>query len=175
MEDKELIARVRHGDSRLFSVIVGRYSGEIFSRVLSLVKREDLAQEVTQQTFIRVYTRLDDWRGGNLHSWIITIAMHIALNALDAERRHRTEDLDERAAQKEDSYSDEHEELLRRMERAIAELQPNDQAIIRLHYDEGKKADDIAQELKMTKSNVLVRLHRIREQLKKKISYGNDK
>lgn len=175
MEDKELITRIRHGDSRLFSVIVGRYSGEIFSKVLSLVRREDMAQEVAQEAFIRVYTRLDDWRGENLHSWIVTIAMHIALNALDKERRHRTEGLDGMAAQREDSFSDEHEELLGKMEQAISELPPNDQTIIRLHYYEGKKTDDIAKVLNMTKSNVLVRLHRVREQLKKKINDGNNR
>lgn len=93
----------------------------------------------------------------------------------DKERRHRTESIDGRTIIHENSFSDEREELIRRMEKAIGELPPNDREIIRMHYYENRKADDIASKLKMSKSNVLVRLHRIRGQLKKKISYGNDK
>lgn len=65
--------------------------------------------------------------------------------------------------------------MLQRLEAAINELQPNDQAIVRLHYYEKKKAEEVARKLNMTKSNVLVRLHRIREQLKKRLNDGNDK
>lgn len=175
MEDKELIARIRHGDSRLFAAVVRDHSAAIFSKVLSLVKRNDLAQEITQQTFIRVYSRLDDWRGQNLSSWITAIAMHLALNELDKERRHRTKAINENNAWQDNEYSEERELMLQSLEAAINELQPDDQAIVRLHYYEKKKAEEVARKLNMTKSNVLVRLHRIREQLKKRLNDGNDK
>ncbi len=175
MDDKELIMRIRHGDSRLFATVVEDHSAAVFSKVLSLVKRNDLAQEITQQTFIRVYSRLDDWRGQSLSAWITTIAMHLALNALDKERRHRAETLDERATCQSEEYSEERELMLQRLETAVNELQPNDRAIVRLHYYEKRKVDVVAGKLGMTKSNVLVRLHRIREQLKRKLSDGYDK
>lgn len=175
MGEKEIIERIRHGDSRLFATVVKGYSAEIFSKVLALVKREDLAQEITQQAFVRVYTRLEDWRGQSLNAWITAIAMHLALNALDKERRRHTEEFDDRVVSQTEEYSEEHELLLQRLEKAIEELQPNDRAIVRMHYYEKRKADDIASKLDMSKSNVLVRLHRIREQLKKKLNDGNDR
>lgn len=175
MDDKELIMRIRHGDSRLFATVVESHSAAVFSKVLSLVKRNDLAQEITQQTFIRVYSRLDGWRGQSLSVWITAIAMHLALNALDKERRHRTETLDERTACQGEEYSDERELMLQRLELAVSQLRPTDRAIVRLHYYEKRKVDVVADRLGMTKGNVLVRLHRIREQLKRKLSDGNDK
>lgn len=175
MDDKELIMRIRHGDSRLFATVVESHSAAVFSKVLSLVKRNDLAQEITQQTFIRVYSRLDDWRGQSLSAWITAIAMHLALNALDKERRHRMETLDERTACQGEEYSDERELMLQRLEFAVSQLCPTDRAIVRLHYYEKRKVDVVADRLGMTKGNVLVRLHRIREQLKRKLSDGNDK
>lgn len=172
MGEKEIIEQIRQGDTRLFASVVKSHSAEIFSKVLALVKREDLAQEITQQAFVRTYTRLDDWRGQSLKTWITTIAMHLALNALDKERRHRKEELDENAPRQAEEYSEERELLLQRLEKAINELQPNDQAVIRLHYYEKRKTEEIASRLNMSKSNVLVRLHRIREQLKKKLNNG---
>lgn len=173
MNDRELIARILRGDHRLFANIVEAHSGKVFSQVLGLVKREDMAQEITQQTFVRVYMRLGDWRGERLGAWIMPIAMHLALNAIDKERRRRTEELGDQPL-RQDEYSEEHEQLLQRLEEAIDGLPANDRAIVRLHYYEKMKAEDVAAKLGMTKSNVLVRLHRIREQLKKKIGNGND-
>lgn len=175
MDDKELIMRIRHGDSRLFAKVVKANSAAVFSKILSLVKRNDLAQEITQQTFIRVYSRLDDWHGQSLSAWITTIAMHLALNALDKERRYRTETLDERTSCQSEEYSEERELMLQRLEATINELQPNDRAIVRLHYYEKRKVEVIADRLGMTKGNVLVRLHRIREQLKRKLSDEDNK
>lgn len=154
MEDREIIERIRHGDTRLFATVVKSHSAVIFSQVLSLVKREDMAQEITQQTFVRVYTRLDDWRGQSLGAWITAIAMHLALNVLDKERRRRTETLDEKTPSLSDEYSDEHEQLLQRLEEAIAALRATDQSIIRMHYYEKRKVEDIASRLGMSKSNV---------------------
>lgn len=175
MGEKEIVERIRHGDTRLFATVVKSHSAGIFAKGLSLVKREDLAKEITQQAFVRVYTRLGDWRGQSLNAWITAIAMHLALNALDKERRRRTEELDEEALHQAEEYSEEHELLLQRLENSISELPTNDQDIVRLYYYEKRKTDNIASKLGMSKSNVLVRLHRIREQLKKKLSDGNDR
>ena len=67
-----------------------RYGGMIFSKAIGIVRSDELAAEVVQQTFIRAYDRLDTWSGRQLGPWLVTIAMHTALNLLDKERRRRT-------------------------------------------------------------------------------------
>ena len=52
------------------------------------------------------------------------------------------------------------------MEAAIAELSEQDQQLLRLHYYEQQKTADIARRTGLSQSNVLVKLHRIRERLK---------
>ena len=74
-----------------------------------------------------------------------------------------------------DNYSDEHERRLQAMEEAIGRLPELDRNIIRLHYYKQKKAQEIAATLGLSANNVLVKLHRIREQLKKQINYERDK
>ena len=90
MTDRELANKVLHdNDQRCFAEIVRRYSGIVFSKTLSVVRREELAKEVTQQTFIRAYERLAYWRNDSLGPWLTTIAIHTALNELERERRAR--------------------------------------------------------------------------------------
>lgn len=164
MTDRELVNRVlndRHQQS--FAEIVSRYSGMVFSKALSVVHREELAKEVAQQTFIRAYERLAYWRKDSLGPWLAAIAMHLALNELERERRHA------QPVPATDDYDPDREALLQRMEQAIGQLPEQDQTIIRLHYYQQQKTDEIAQQTGLSQSNVLVRLHRIRERLRRSL------
>ena len=170
MED---LALVRHilssGDTRAFGQIMQRYGGMIFAKAIEIVRSDELAAEVVQQTFIRAYDRLDTWSGRQLGPWLVTIAMHTALNLLDKERRRRTvsfDDLQEADAPPDVGYSAEREAQLQQMERAIAQLPELDRQILDLHYYQKKTTADIARHTGLTQANVLVRLHRIRERLK---------
>ncbi len=162
MTDRELANKVLHEhNQQCFAEIVRRYSGMVFSKALGIVKREELAKEIAQQTFVRAYERLAYWRGDSLGPWLAAIAMHLALNELEHEKRlvQSVPDTDE--------YDPEREVLLQRMEQAIELLPEQDRQIIRLHYYEQKKTDEIARFTGLTQTNVLVRLHRIRQRLRR--------
>ena len=164
MTDRELVNRVlRDGHQQSFAEIVSRYSGMVFSKALSVVHREELAKEVAQQTFIRAYERLAYWRKDSLGPWLAAIAMHLALNELERERRHA------HPVPATDDYDPDREALLQRMEQAIGQLPEQDQTIIRLHYYQQQKTDEIAQQTGLSQSNVLVRLHRIRDRLRRSL------
>ena len=197
MTDRELAAQVIQGHQQAFAEIVHRYSGMVFSKALGVMRTEEGAAEVTQQTFIRAYESLATWRGTELTPWLAAIAVHTALKLLDKERRRRTTSLDELppgtldAAGRvlasypsgrvlggfpsgrvlggfpaESSYSEEHEARLQQMEAAIATLSEADQQLLHLHYYERCSTADIAHRTGLSQSNVLVKLHRIRERLK---------
>ena len=197
MTDRELAAQVIQGHQQAFAEIVHHYSGMVFSKALGVMRTEEGAAEVTQQTFIRAYESLATWRGTELTPWLAAIAVHTALKLLDKERRRRTTSLDELppgtldAAGRvlasypsgrvlggfpsgrvlggfpaESSYSEEHEARLQQMEAAIATLPEADQQLLHLHYYERCSTADIAHRTGLSQSNVLVKLHRIRERLK---------
>lgn len=177
MEDKEIIERIiKHGDTKCYAEVVKRYSGTIYSKVLRLVKQPDMAKDITQQAFIRAYSNLDTWRGGALGGWINAIAMHLALNHLSKMQRQRTDSIEDKPLpDMSDDYSEERENMLSAMDRAIERLPEIDRQIIMLHYYKSKKTSEIATILNLSNSNVLVKLHRIREQLKKEIENERDK
>ena len=162
MTDRELANKVlREHNQQCFAEIVRRYSGMVFSKALGIVNREELAKEKAQQTLVRTYERLAYWRGDSLGPWLAAIAMHLALNELEHEKRLV------QSVPVADEYDPEREVLLQRMEQAIELLPEQDRQIIRLHYYEQKKTDEIARFTGLTQTNVLVRLHRIRERLRR--------
>lgn len=179
MTDRELAQEVvLHGSHKAFAEIVHRYSGMVFSKALGVMHTEEGAAEVTQQTFVRAYENLDSWRGTELTPWLTAIATHTALKLLDKERRRHTTPLDTLPSSvlggfpaETSTYSEEHEAQLQQMETAIAQLPEQDQQLLRLHYYDQRHTADIARQTGLSQSNVLVKLHRIRERLKKAMTH----
>ena len=176
MDDKFIIDHIlKSGNSNGYKLIVAKYSGLLFSKAVGVMKDETAAKDVVQQAFIRAYSRLGSWNGASLGPWLTAIAVHLALNELEKRRRLATQPLNGREADAADEgYSQEHEELLQRMEAAISRLPERDKRIIRLHYYKGMKTKDIALALNMSTGNVLIKLHRIREQLRKDMQDENN-
>lgn len=126
---------------------------------------------------MRAYENLDAWRGTELDPWLGAIAVHTALKLLDKEHHRRTSSLDDvsgrelNAFSTESTYSEEHEARLQQMEAAVAALPEADQQLLHLHYYEQLKTADIACRTGLSQSNVLVKLHRIRERLKTTLTH----
>jgi RNA polymerase sigma-70 factor, ECF subfamily len=88
--DDAIISRVRRGDTRLYAEIVRRYRPEV-RRVAMLMLADGLVTEnVVQQTFIRAYERLDDFRRGQeFGRWIKAIARNLVRDELKKSSRER--------------------------------------------------------------------------------------
>lgn len=169
-DDQEIVNKILHlHKNQYYGEIVSRYSGKIFSKALGIVHDRELAAEITQQTLVKAYTRLAEWNGGeSIGPWLIAIAMHQSITFLDRARRRRVSQLDRDVPAEE--YSDDHEQRLQQLEEAVGELPEQDRKIINLFYYKKCKTEDIARQLDLSQQNVLVRLHRIRQQLKRKLS-----
>lgn len=168
--DIELIRRVLHeNDSRAFALLMQRYTSQVYSAAIRLMKDEEEAAEVTQLAFIQAYKQLDSWRGESFGAWVTIIANHLALRMLEKVKRRQTEQLDENTDSPDDEYDEEHEQRLQSLEQAVEQLPEADRQIIRWHYYDGIPLAEIADRLGQTENNIKVRLFRIRERLKKKI------
>ncbi len=170
MNDLQIVEHIlNHREKRLFAVLVAKYSGVVLSKALAIVRDRELAAEISQQTFIKAYTNLGSWGGGeSLAPWLTVIASHLAINLLDKIKRRNSAPLTDDVAEEED-FSEEHEEKLARLREAVKLLPTKEREIIRLHYYENMKTGEIAEKLKLSPSNVLVKLHRIREKLKEQL------
>jgi len=88
MRDEDLIVLVQKGHRRAFDEIVGRYKGRLFSFTLRMVKDASLAEELTQETLIRVYMHAEKYREiARFSTWVFTIATNLVRNRMRQQSR----------------------------------------------------------------------------------------
>lgn len=169
--DIELMREVlQENNARAFETLMKRYTSSVYGAALRLMKDEDNAQEVVQMAFIQAYRQLDSWRGENFGAWVTIIANHIGLRLLEKEKRRASEPLDDNTDLPDEGYDEQKEQRLQDLEEALAQLPEADRQIVQWHYYEGVPLLMIAERLGQTENNIKVRLFRIRERLKKKIT-----
>jgi RNA polymerase sigma-70 factor (ECF subfamily) len=85
--DEELVRRAQDGDALAFDEIVERHKGAVFRAALAVLRNREDAEDVTQETFITAYRKLDTFRGeSQLRTWLSRIAWN---RSLDQRRRGR--------------------------------------------------------------------------------------
>ena len=85
----DLVARACQGDQEAFRLIFERYSRPVISFIYDLVSNRELAEELTQETFVRAYRSLRTLRvEAKLSTWLFGIAKNVARESLRARRDH---------------------------------------------------------------------------------------
>ena len=83
IRDEDLIVQVQNGNRKAFDEIVARYKGRLFSFILRMVKDPDLAEELTQETLIRVFVHAAKYREiATFSTWVFTIATNLVRNKM---------------------------------------------------------------------------------------------
>jgi len=86
--DETLLAGARAGDDRAFAALVERYEARVAATVVGMLGPGDEAEDVGQETFIRLYRYLDRYRGdASLGTYLTRIAMNLSLTALRKRKR----------------------------------------------------------------------------------------
>jgi len=87
--DEALILAVQQGDRQAFDRLVARYKIRLYNFVLRMVADPDLAEEITQDAFVRAYLHADKYRTiARFSTWLYTIAINLVRN--QARRRKRS-------------------------------------------------------------------------------------
>jgi RNA polymerase sigma-70 factor (ECF subfamily) len=142
-EDAFLLARARKGDASAFEEVVRRYQRRVYGVALRIVRAHDVADDVTQEAFLRAWRALDRFELGRpFGPWVCRIAANIALNHVRSPRAR--------------------EEVL---DRALASLPPEQRAVFVLRAFEELSYEEIAQALDLSAGTVMSRLFRARQRL----------
>ena len=89
MNERELIARARLGDEAAERALYDAHVDRVYWLAYRMSGRHDLAQDFTQDSFIRAFERLDDFRGdAAFGAWMRTIATSVVLNGLRKQKRY---------------------------------------------------------------------------------------
>ena len=180
--DKKLVERVQKGDKGAFDLLVLKYQHKIVNLVMRYVRDPELAQDISQEAFIKAYRALPRFRGESaFYTWMYRIAVNTAKNHLAAQRRRPMDiELDLQDPEQYDLHAKLKEtdtpegvalsdELKETVERAIAALPEDLRTAIILRELEGMSYEEIAQTMECPVGTVRSRIFRARDAIGKKV------
>jgi RNA polymerase sigma-70 factor (ECF subfamily) len=183
LPDADVVALAQQGREVAYRELLRRYERPVFSLVFRMVRDRAVAEDLAQDTFIKVLNHIDRYRPEfKFSSWLFKIANNVAIDHL-RKRQLDTVSIDgsphaataaEAAAtafelpDHAESALDELEakELGSAIERAIATLRPEYRACILLRHVEGRSYEEIAATLDLPLGTVKTFIHRARHQLR---------
>ncbi len=174
-DEAELIERARGGDSEAFGVLVERYQRRVVGVALAVVKNQDDAIELAQETFVRAFENLKKFESrSSFSTWLYRIAANLAIDFWRREGRHvvlHGEDADREIQRMPSLQGDSFKvvsssELSERLKKALEQLTPEHRAVILLREVEGLSYDEISETLQCPRGTVMSRLHYARSHLR---------
>ena len=177
-EDVQLIERTLAGDESAFSTLVRKYQKPVHAFVRRKVGDFHIAEEITQDIFLRVYEKLQTLKNPNTFAgWLYVIAAHqcfawfekkrIPMESLDAMPPEELEELaygQYRAKQQEEFANEQQREVV---EGLLQKLPEGERSVVTLHYLDSMTCEDVSELLGVSPNTVKSRLHRARKRLKK--------
>jgi RNA polymerase sigma-70 factor (ECF subfamily) len=163
--DAAILRRARRGDEKAFSVIVHSYQRLVFTYVYRLVDDRRLAEDLTQDVFLKVYRGLPGFtESSTFTTWLFQIAKNSVIDELRAiERRPHAVNIDEVLVPTLVERRFEQAEPIEALWAAVAALNVDLRAALLLRDVVGLSYSEIADSLEITVSTVKWRIHKARE------------
>ncbi|MCB0445029.1 MAG: sigma-70 family RNA polymerase sigma factor [Gelidibacter sp.] len=170
--DQIIINQIIEGDTNAFTVLVNRYKDLVFTLVLRMLKNREEAEEVSQDTFIKVYKSLHTFKGDSKFStWIYKVAYHSCLDRIKKNKRKFNEvemnEFTEHQLKLIDNALDNllEAEQKQTIQTCLNLLPSDDSFLLTLYYFDEQSLDEIAEIVGITANNVKVKLFRSRKKL----------
>jgi len=151
----ELVARLQRRDPEALAEIYKRYGKLVYSVILRIVRDSAIAEDLTQETFLRAWNRIRGFNGerGRLGPWILAIARNRAIDYLrSVDGRLSTSSVELNASEQPGLFVDMDDEVInsdrgRRLREAFEKLNANQRMVIELAYFEGLSQSEMAVKL----------------------------
>lgn len=186
--DQDLVASAAKGSETAYRELLGRYQRPVFSLVYRMVRDREKAEDLAQETFVKVFNNIERYDPRyKFSSWIFKIASNLTIDAirrrepdtvsLDGSRYASTSDeiegsrihVEDRGETPEEYV--EAQELGSQIERAIAGLRIEYRTAIVLRHVEGRPYEEIAQIMDLPLGTVKTYIHRARGELRESLEH----
>lgn len=181
-DDRELTRRCLAGDERAYRELVERYRRQVYSVALRMVRTAEDAEDLTQETFVRMFRALDRYDPARpFGAWLFTIATRLSIDHI-RRRRLKPMSLFQRDQATDEEYVIEVEDpglkpdevaARREEERGaqdlIASLPEHYRVVVVLRHQQDLSYEEIAEALHLPIGTVKARIHRARALLKQRL------
>lgn len=170
--DDIIINKILAGDANLFTVLVDRYKDLVFTLGLRMLKNREEAEEVSQDTFIKVYRSLNKFKGDSKFStWIYKVAYNSCLDQIKKNKKHQNNVEINEFTQYQIKTIDNafdvlvEEERNQMIQNCLNLLPSEDSFLLTLYYFEEQSLEEIAKIVGLNANTVKVKLFRSRKKL----------
>ncbi|MCX2740922.1 RNA polymerase sigma factor [Pontibacter anaerobius] len=160
INEEALVARLRASDNSAVSLLYDMYSATLYGVILQIVKTEEVAEDVLQEAFIKIWKSFDkyDETKGRLFTWMINICRNLAIDKIRS-REHRMKVSSDTIPEKHrpeftrSAFNPDHIGV----RDVVEQLSPDQKKIIDLMYFEGLTQSEIAKEYNIPLGTVKTR------------------
>lgn len=166
--DEEIVEKVRSVDQDLYAIIIDRYQKKLLRYAMNLVKDENKAVDVVQESFIKAFVNLNGFNTKKkFSSWIYRIVHNEAMNSIKKYKKE-TPWLDDIDIPSDENIEDDFEqkEITAEVERCLEKMPLIYAEPITLHYIEEKSYREISDILRIPIGTVSVRMSRAKVLMK---------
>jgi len=181
--DGDLVDRARAGDREAVAQLLERYQRRLLGVLVGMVRNPEDAREILQETFIRVFRNLENFKGdSSFYTWVYRIAMNLAIDYQRRDSKRPSVEFDEGIGRDEESVGDgsahlgvnpfdsmRSRELGQKIFEAIESLTPDHRAVIILREIDGLSYEEISEILQCSMGTVMSRLHYARKKLQARL------
>ena len=176
-QERERIWRARQRDPQAFAELVRLHQDDVYSLVRRMIRDDQLAEELTQDVFLRAWRNLPGFRGDSrFATWLYRIAINLCQDYKQsrvAQHRRRETDLESPELRQQESRGlvrrpDEvqaEEEVASLFEKSLDALEPPYLAAFLLYHQQGLSMEEVAGAMGISRGNAKVRVHRAREMI----------
>jgi RNA polymerase sigma-70 factor (ECF subfamily) len=170
MSDEMIMEAVKNGDLQQASLLFERYHKPVFNFLARMCMDRDVAEDLTQNVFLRMIRYKNSYREGNkFQSWIYQIARNVFSDHYQKEKNKRADFVDvERLSDHLTDANMEEEQLEREkiLHRSMAKLNDEQRELLVLTRFQHLKYEEVAVMLDMTVPNIKVKVHRAIQKLR---------
>jgi RNA polymerase sigma-70 factor (ECF subfamily) len=171
--DSELIKKAKKGNHGAFNILMSKYYPRVYASIFSFIKSKEDSEDLSQQTFIKVWQQLDTFRGDSaFFTWVYRIAINLAKNFVTSSgfKKQKINTSIQEAEIDISSFDDIesaviHNESLEEISYFIDSLPESLKTAFVLRESEGKSYDEIAAITETPIGTVRSRIFRARESI----------
>lgn len=171
-DDQRLLEQIRAGNREAFVDLYDRFNRLVYTFALRTCQDADKAEEVTQDTFVRVWTTQSAFDGqrSSLSTWLLTIARRICIDKWRRQHRQTSPlnmfDIQKPMVAEDPAQLTEHRWFRQAVVQSFTVLSAEERQVIELAYFEGLTLSEVAQRMDRPIGTVKTRLHHGLSQLR---------
>ena len=159
VREKILIRKAKKSDRAAAEALIKANYKKLYNFLLRTCKQKELAEDLTQETFIKAWNSIEQFRGDcRFSTWLIGIGYTKYLDVRKQNRLQFDEFIEAEIANKEEKLSNNADLKMVKIMEAVSKLTNESQEIILLHYQENLSYSEIATILKIPKGTVKSRV-----------------